>query len=266
MYVLRLHCRVAERDTLVAELHELGTLGILETELPDFVLSLDAWFDQPFDSDSLARHDPAWEQAPERDWIAESRRGWEPLAVGERLHLVPEWLDDPAPPGRVRLTVHPGAASGSGYSEATQLALEALERTVHADDAVLDIGTGSGILTAAAWLLGARRLFACDIDDTAARTAASNLAGDSIRAAIFAGSPRSIRTGAITLAVANLNAASLLANAAELTRVLAADGRLIVSGFRERRLRDVRRAFESRGLPVRAETRRDDWRCLVLSG
>jgi ribosomal protein L11 methyltransferase len=263
MHLLRLRCRATEKDLLVAELHELGTLGVLETELPDFVFELEAWFERPFDAGELARHQPAWQPEPERDWLAESRRQWQPLAVGRRLYLVPDWLDHPAPEGRLRLVVHPGEAPGSGYSEPTQLALEALETHLRPGDTVLDVGAGSGILTAAAALLGATKLYACDIDPAVAATAAANLRRDRIAARLFAGSPRSLRTGSASLVVANLNAATLLSLAGELVRVVTADGLLVLSGFRHRRLGEIRRAFELRGMPVRQETARGDWRCLV---
>jgi ribosomal protein L11 methyltransferase len=265
MHVLRLRCRVSERDFLIAGLHELGTAGILETEMPDFVVELDAWFEQPFEPTAFAHFDPIWQAVHQRNWVAESQAQWQPIEVGRRLWLAPDWIAEEPPSGRLRLTVHPGDAPGSGYSDPTQLALEALERSLRRTDVVLDAGAGSGILTAAAALLGAVHLIACEIDPAAARTAATNFRRDKIKAGLYAGSPRSLKTAAISLIIANLNAATLLPLASELTRVLTADGRLIVTGFRDRRATEIRRAFERRGLPVRDELARNDWRCLVLS-
>jgi ribosomal protein L11 methyltransferase len=266
MHALRLRCRAAERDLVAAELYEQGTLGIHEVEVPEEgLIELQAWFHEPLEIPSLHSYGPQWDRVADVDWVAESQAAWEPVSIGEKLWLVPEWCDDPPPPGRLRLVSHPGEASGSGLSEPTQLALEALERHVRAADVVLDVGTGSGVLTAAAALLGARRVIACDIEAPAASAALRNLRADGIAAEVFAGSPRALVRGVASLVLANLNAVALLAIATELSRVTTADARLIVSGFRERRVREIRRAFEARGLVVREERSRGDWRCLVLA-
>ena len=73
-----------------------------------------------------------------------------PMLAGERFFLVPPWCDDPAPPGRLRLEIYPGMACGTGRHPATQLCLEALERTVRPGMTLVDVGTGSGILSAGA--------------------------------------------------------------------------------------------------------------------
>jgi ribosomal protein L11 methyltransferase len=265
MHVLRLRCRLADKDLLIAELSERGTLGIQETEQPDFRLDLDAWFEEPFDAIALARYHPVWEPAPERDWVEDSRNRWQPIEIGNRLWIAPDWIQDAAPPGRLRITAHPGDAPGSGYSAPTQLALEAMERWVRASDTVFDAGTGSGILSLAASVLGAIRIIACDIELGAAQTAANNFRNDGVQAHVYIGSPRSLRAASASLVIANLNTATLLALATDLTRVVTPDGRLIISGFREKRALEIRRAFELRGMPVREQTSREDWCCFTLS-
>ena len=265
MHSLHLSCRTPAKDLLLAELYERDTLGVHEIELPDSEWELDAWFDERFDVSALADYSPSWRDADNRDWVEESQRQWQPLAVGRRLWLAPEWITDAPPDGRIRLTIYPGDASGSGYSEPTQLALEAIEEHISAGATVVDVGAGSGILTAAASLLGASKLIACDIDADAARSAADNLRRGHVPAEVFAGTPRSLQRAVADLVIANLNAIALLASATELARVVRPEGKLILSGFRERRARDIRRAFEPRGLLLRDDRSRGDWRCFVLS-
>ncbi|MEK7407549.1 MAG: 50S ribosomal protein L11 methyltransferase [Acidobacteriota bacterium] len=74
---------------------------------------------RPEETDRLvAEH---WERAPERDWVALAQSQWEPLLVGARFFLAPEWREDPTPPGRLRLAVRPGRACGAVRHPATRL-------------------------------------------------------------------------------------------------------------------------------------------------
>jgi len=86
---------------------------------------LRAFFDAGADADSLQRRfGGRLDRHAPRNWVALSRAGWEPLAVGSKFYLVPQWRDDPALPGRFRIEINPGLACGTGFHEATQLCLE----------------------------------------------------------------------------------------------------------------------------------------------
>lgn len=243
----------AELELAIAELYGFGTEGVQETELPGQGIELQAWFPENTDLGWLERFVPKWADPPDVDWTEEWRSGWEPLLVGERLYIVPDWRNEPTPEGRLRLVVHPAQASGSGYHAPTQLALEALETAVRPGDALLDVGTGSGILSRAALLLGAEKVIGCDIDE-AALVEARDLP-------VFVGSARAMRSAAFDCVTSNVNAEGLLALREDLVRVARPGGRLVVAGFKTRRLADVREAF---GLPVLRELVSADWRCLVL--
>jgi ribosomal protein L11 methyltransferase len=265
MHILRLACHRDDKDLLIARLWELGTTGIQEEELPEFRWLLHGYFDEPFSADEFAANEPEWRvESGATDWVARSREPWRAMAVGQRLWLAPEWDGAPAPDGRVRLASHPGMASGSGYQPATRLALEALEETLRESDTVLDAGTGSGILTAAAYLLGARRLVACDVDPSAARIAAQNFRRDDVTASVFAGSPRGLCAGWASLIVANLNAWALRLSAGELARVAAAGARLVVAGFQERREGAVAAAFGRLGFVAASRRMEAGWVCLTF--
>jgi ribosomal protein L11 methyltransferase len=247
-----------ERDRVIAELWECGTTGITEDE--DW---LRAFFDEDADAVALASrfamYRPQVEPEHERDWVAHAQSMWQPFAVGERFYLVPEWLDDPAPCGRVRLRIRPGLACGSGAHPATQLCLQALERTVTEDATLLDVGTGSGILAEAALLLGARSVFACDIDHNSAVVAKGNFSAMPVAPVLFTGSLRCMRDGAVDIVVANLNAATITMLGRDLVRV--ARGRIIVSGFREA---ETGRVAAVLGRDARDHIEVDDWTCLIF--
>lgn len=120
---------------------------------------------------------PAVRAVNEEDWAGAWKQYFQPIRVGRRLLIVPSWrLEEVQPaPGEVRLILDPGMAFGTGQHASTRLALELVERSVdEGARAVLDVGTGSGILAIAAALLGAQRVTAIDIDPNAVRVAREN--------------------------------------------------------------------------------------------
>lgn len=261
MFSLYLECRQAENEQLIADLWERGSSGITETGLPDGACGLRAFFEDDSVATSLEREFSAWSaraQAEEpRDWIAEARSKLQPVCVGARFFLVPEWRDDPTPSGRFRIAVNPGMAFGTGAHESTQLCIEALERELQAGMTVLDVGAGSGILSVAAHLLGAGRVIACDVDPLTVELAKQPLS--------FIGSVDSVRTRAIDLAVANISPEAITALAPELVRVLRAPGRMIVSGFETQEAAGVQHALRQAGAAVSASFAKGTWSALVLS-
>jgi ribosomal protein L11 methyltransferase len=253
MRILGLLVPATDLDDVMAELAGRGTLGVHELPAPGNLIPIEAYFDSEWDASPLARYMPQWRSAPNVDWTRQWRADIEPLAVGNRLFLVPDWRDDPAPPGRLRLEVRFAQASGSGYHAPTQLALEALEQVLCPGDVFADIGTGSGILTRAARLLGAAQVVACDIDWEALQEARD--------LPVFCGSARALRSGFATCVAANLNAAALASLAGDLRRIVKPGGHLLLAGFRQHRTAAVRELF---AWPAVALLTRAPWECLVL--
>lgn len=244
MHILQLECSLAERDFVVAELWDHAVLGIEEEEHPDGCVIVKAWFEFAIETHAFDRYSPQWYRAPEEDWEAISKGQWDTVEVGARFFLVPEWRDDAPPEGRMRLAMRPGRACGSGWAAPTQLALECMETVIEPGATVLDLGTGAGILAVAAHLLGAGRVYACDIDHDATVVAAERFRDEGIDVGTFTGSTRSIRDGSMDVVVANLNAATAVQLVQEIRRILAPGGMVILSGFQERDLARVRRAWK----------------------
>jgi ribosomal protein L11 methyltransferase len=150
-------------------------------------------------------------------------------------------------------------AFGSGDHPTTQLCLAALERHVRPATAVLDIGTGSGILAIAAARLGAARVRAIDNDPVAVRVARENVRANRVerRVAVrLAGSPGNA-TRTADLIVANLTAQTLPPVLASVRRCMAPSGRFVASGFGVGKVHEVAGAMIAAGLrPVAVERRR----------
>lgn len=257
MVSLLLRCGARDVDMLSASLWELGTSGIAESETPDGRVLVRAFFDAPFDAAPFAAFHPQWHEEEERDWTAEVEAAWAPIEVGERLWLAPPWNQDDPPAGRLRLTIYPGLACGTGRHPATQLCLRALERYVTPGAAVLDVGTGSGVLVAGARVLGAEPVNACDIDPDAIEVAAENLSKDSPDVGLFLGSLRAVRSRSQQLVVANLNAVTLNLLAGDVARVLAPGGLAILAGFTDRDALEV-------PLERVEQLREENWICEVV--
>jgi ribosomal protein L11 methyltransferase len=118
-----------------------------------------------------------WHLIDEEDWASSWKQYWQPQEIGDRFLIYPAWLPLPEPSERLILRLDPGAAFGTGTHPTTQLCLEALEMRLGNGGSkvvVADIGCGSGILSIGAALLGAKTVYAMDIDPLAVRCARSN--------------------------------------------------------------------------------------------
>lgn len=185
MVSVRIAVEPEDMDQMSARLYEAGTLGIVEGE--GF---LEAFFDDP----ETARDFGEPVASEEVDWEQRTRDAWPPTLVGSKFFLVAPWRTEPTPPGRFRLEINPGQQCGTGQHPCTRKCLEAMERVIRPGDSVLDVGTGSGILSIAAGLLGAGRVVACDIDPEAARTVP-----------FFLGSVDAVRSDSFDVVVANIS-------------------------------------------------------------
>jgi ribosomal protein L11 methyltransferase len=239
MFSLEIECPPGGRDLLIADLWEQGSAGIVE--LDD--VRLRAFFDDHSIRDALLARYPgaAWRFEEQRDWVEAAREKLPPMLVGNRFFLVPEWRDDPTPPGRLRIVVNPGMAFGTGFHETTQLCIEAMERCVRPGMALLDVGTGSGILAQAGQLLGAAPVFGCDTDALAIEVARRNL-----RSA-FVGSVDAVRSGIAGVVVANISPEAILELAPDLFRVLKPAGTALLSGFESRQVELIQNALPGAG-------------------
>ncbi len=162
---------------------------------------------------------------PETHAVADATE-CDPIAVGQRFLITQPGSSHPCPPSRLRLELSTSTAFGTGRHETTQLCLLALERHLRPEHLVLDIGSGSGILSAAARLLGAQRIFSCDIHQDAIAASRQLLSTP-----VFAGSADAIASASTDLVIANISASVLDILASDLCRVTKPAGLLVLSGF-----------------------------------
>ena len=201
----------------------------------------------------------------EEDWQNSWKEHYDALAVGDRLIIKPTWVDlKPEVVGnRVTVELDPGIAFGTGYHPSTYTCMEALEELVTPGAAVLDLGTGSGILTITALKLGAGTAVALDIDSQAVTAARQNFRRLRLqdRITLTKGSvPHpSAPSNSMDLAVANISARGVADRAPFILEALRPGGMMIASGLLATQRPEVDDAAMAVGFTPELEWPREEW-------
>ena len=209
----------------------------------------------------------------DENWEYTWRQYYAPIEVGERLRIVPEWLD-PELNGRKALRLDPGLAFGTGSHATTRLCLEIMDGLDLAGKRVLDLGFGSGILSIGAIVLGAESAAGCDVDPNAVTAARQNAALNGIgedKLKVCAGNvltDEGIRKGlggGYDLVLANIVADVILPLTGFARRFMAADGRFLCSGIIENRTAEIEAALKRNGFAIVDHRRMEEWHCYLCS-
>ena len=190
------------------------------------------------------------------------------LKIGRSLVIKPTWIDYQPEAEEVVIEIDPGMAFGTGYHPTTYTCLEAIEQMMEAGYSVLDLGTGSGILSIAAARLGASSVIAMDIDPQAIRAARQNLRRTRTlqQAKLVQGTlPHPLAgPGQFDLAVANISARAICERASFIVSVLRGEGVLIASGMLKTQAQEVLDVLSGLGCSLVREWPRDEWVTLAF--
>ena len=115
----------------------------------------------------------------EEDWAESWKKYYKPVPLG-KITIVPRWESYTAKEGEIIVKMDPGMAFGTGTHETTRLVIRQLQKYIHGGEKLLDVGTGSGILSICASKLGAALSNAYDIDPMAVEVARKNIADEGI--------------------------------------------------------------------------------------
>ena len=203
------------------------------------------------------------------DWETAWKSHFKLLRVGRRLIIKPSWIGYEPQENEVVVELDPGMAFGTGYHPTTRMCLELLEGHLRADSQVLDLGTGSGILSIAAARLGAATVLALDVDPTAVKAARKNIRASGLRGKVHLARgtlPHPLASeGRFNLAMANISAKTVLNAAPHLHRALAPEGILIASGFLQKQQGELEAALKGAGFRHLETCGTDDWVVQVVS-
>jgi ribosomal protein L11 methyltransferase len=200
------------------------------------------------------------EATSEQDWADNWKAHFPPLDIGERLWVHPPWITE-IPFGRVAVMIDPGMAFGTGHHASTRGCLTFLERCVAADRSmrVLDIGTGSGVLSIAAAKLGAGEVWAIDTDPDACTIATVNAHANGVGERVHVRPDLPGVTGAFDIVVANLFATQLIEMATLIHDRLVPSGTAIGAGILVTESESVVHAWRAAGLAVGLRIDEAEW-------
>jgi len=204
------------------------------------------------------------EEIPDRDWLAEWKKGWQPIRAG-RFIVAPPWIEPAhsSDEGLIIIRIEPGMAFGTGTHETTRLCLKAIEKHFRGGS-FLDVGTGTGILAiAAAKMFGDARIEACDTDAEAIEIAKDNARLNEAAGQIeFRAGSVGEQTPSADLVCANLTAPVIV----ELLPSLlgATCGRLVLSGILDSQVEMVRTRVSELSATILETDQDGEWVALVV--
>ena len=201
------------------------------------------------------------------DWVNNWKQYFHPMPVGEKLLIRPTWEDKYDANGRTVLHIEPGLAFGTGSHPTTKLCLETLEKYIDSTSTVLDIGCGSGILSIASLLLGAKNAFGVDIDSLAVKTAMQNAKENNLDESRFTAVQGNLSdkvSGKYSVIVANIVADIIMEFNKEVADFLEDDGVYITGGIIETREDEVLYSFAQNGFEVMERFEEKGWLVFVL--
>lgn len=210
----------------------------------------------------------------DKDWEREWMTHYQPIECANNLWIVPEWLTPPDPEA-TNIIMDPGLAFGTGYHATTRLCLDWLTAEPLKDKVVIDYGCGSGILGIAALLLGARQVYAVDIDPQAVLATKQNAERNKVDERLLAFLPEEFNDYCannevipVDMIVANILAKPLIGLAPYFATLIATKGRLVLAGLIESQTEQVTAAYQPYFAldPKHAFTAQEDHHWQRLSG
>ena len=217
---------------------------------------------------------PVYKQIADQNWMEAWKQHYKPILIGERLLILPAWMDSPEP-RRIAIKIDPGMAFGTGTHPTTQLCLELMESAFVKGQTskVIDVGGGSGILSIAALKLGAKKVLGVDIDAESVKNSRENAdvnaVGDELILGL--GSVAEILDGKFPFQKAPLVVANILAPVivrlfeAGLADLIEEDGSIILSGILQEQEQNVIEAGQTQGLRMNERRQMGDWVALTMS-
>lgn len=206
----------------------------------------------------------------DEDWANNWKQYFKPFVIADRIVIKPSWEEyNDSTEGKIVLEIDPGMSFGTGQHFTTRLCIEQIEKYLKDGMEVLDMGCGSGILSIAAILLGAKNAVGVDIDENATRIAAENAEMNNIyndRFKIYCGNVtddeklcQEIGYDKYDMIVVNIIADIIIGMSSSFPKFLKKGGLVIASGIIKKYLQNIIDNFQSLGFEIMEINEREDW-------
>lgn len=198
----------------------------------------------------------------EEEWATAWKKYYHPVKISEKFTIVPTWEDyTPVHSDELIIELDPGMAFGTGTHPTTVLCIQSLERIVKKGDAVIDVGTGSGVLSIAAAMLKAKSVLALDLDEVAVNSAKINLKLNKVQnvASVKQNNLLNDINEKADVIVANILAEIIVRFTDDVYRLLNKDGYFIASGIISQKKEEVKDAIIASGLEIVETVQMEDW-------
>lgn len=198
----------------------------------------------------------------EEEWATAWKKYYNPVKISERFTIVPTWETyEPVSSDELIIELDPGMAFGTGTHPTTVMCIQALEKTVKEGDVVVDVGTGSGILSIAAAMLGAKRVHALDLDPVAVESAKLNVKLNKVHDVVTVSQNNLLdrMDEQADVIVANILAEIILRFVDDAYRLLRSDGVFITSGIIQTKKQEVKEGLLRAGFTIEETLTMEDW-------
>ncbi|ARJ49890.1 50S ribosomal protein L11 methyltransferase [Staphylococcus lutrae] len=201
----------------------------------------------------------------ESDWENEWKNYFHPFQASERFYIVPSWEDVERDKTHLYIELDPGMAFGTGDHPTTSMCLKALEETIQPHHQVIDVGTGSGILSIAAYLLGAQSIKAIDLDEMAIKVAQENFEKNNCLHVIDTATGNLLigETKHYDVVIANILAHIIEKMVKDAYNCLNPDGYFIASGIIEEKRETIQSLMEETGFVIKEVKHDQNWICII---
>lgn len=202
----------------------------------------------------------------EEDWATAWKQYYHPVKISKRFTVVPTWEDyQPVATDELIIELDPGMAFGTGTHPTTVMCLQALEKVVQSEQTVVDVGTGSGVLSIGAALLGAKAVHALDLDEVAVRSARENIALNKVDhvVEVFHGNLLDTVKEPADVVVANILAEIIMTFTDDAYSIVKDGGVFVTSGIIGAKRDAVKAALQASGFTIEEVLEMEDWVAII---
>ncbi|MDP4083458.1 MAG: 50S ribosomal protein L11 methyltransferase [Bacillota bacterium] len=203
----------------------------------------------------------------EEEWATAWKKYYNPVKISEKFTIVPTWEEyTPVSSDECIIELDPGMAFGTGTHPTTVMCIQALERTVKDGDKVIDVGTGSGVLSIASAMLGAKHIRAFDLDVVAVTTARLNIKLNKVSEIVEISQNNlldGVTENSADVVVANILAEVILRFTKDVAQVVKPEGYFIASGIIQQKKEQVKEALVEVGFEISETILMEDWVAII---